>query len=49
MEIIYSPKAIEDINFWRRSGNKDIMKRSRLLEDILIHPFTGMRYHYNDA
>ena len=27
MEIVYSPKAQEDIEFWKKSGNKKIMNR----------------------
>ncbi|MFT4204465.1 MAG: Txe/YoeB family addiction module toxin [Chitinophagaceae bacterium] len=43
MEIIYSPKAIEDRAFWKKSGNKSIQKKiSELLDDIELHPFTGI-------
>ena len=43
MEIIFSPKALEDIEYWKKSGNKVIMNKiTLLLEDIAIHPFTGI-------
>lgn len=42
MEIIYSPQALEDIEYWKKSGNKAIMNKiTSLLEDIAEHPFTG--------
>jgi toxin YoeB len=43
MEIKLMPKAEEDLAYWKSTGNKRIMKRiSKLLEDILQHPFTGI-------
>ena len=43
MEIIFSPKALEDIEYWKKSGNKAIMNKiTLLLEEIAIHPFTGI-------
>jgi toxin YoeB len=43
MEVVYKDKAIEDIKFWKKSGQKTIQNRiSRLIEDILQHPFTGL-------
>ena len=43
MEIIYSPKAQEDIQFWKRSGNKKIMSRiSDLIASIEADPFLGI-------
>jgi toxin YoeB len=43
MEIIYSEQAQEDIAYWKKSGNKAIMKRiSALIVDIEKHPFTGI-------
>ncbi len=42
MEIILLPQAQCDREFWKQSGNIKIQKRiSELLEDILLHPFTG--------
>jgi toxin YoeB len=43
VEIIYSEKAQKDILFWKKSGNKSIMKKiTSLIEDILIHPYEGL-------
>jgi len=43
MEIILLPHAEEDRDYWKKSGNTKIQKRiSDLLEDILLHPFTGI-------
>lgn len=37
------PQADADLAYWKSTGNQRIMKRiSRLLEDILLHPFTGI-------
>lgn len=43
MEIIYSLKALEDISYWKKSGNKAVqLKISALINDIIMHPFTGI-------
>jgi toxin YoeB len=43
MEIKFLPRAEEDLEYWKQTGNKRIMKRiSTLLADILEHPFTGI-------
>ena len=43
MEIIYSPKAFEDLKFWKRSGNKLVQKKiQELIFDIQKNPFTGI-------
>lgn len=43
MEVIYSPKAQRDIEFWKKSGNKSIMKKiTVLIEDIINHPYEGL-------
>jgi len=43
MEMILLPHAVEDRDYWKKSGNIKIQKRiSDLLEDILLHPFTGI-------
>ena len=35
MEIIYSLKALEDINYWKESGNKAVQEKiSALIDDI---------------
>jgi toxin YoeB len=41
MEIIYSIKALEDITYWKRSGNIAVQKKiSALLNDIVAHPYS---------
>jgi toxin YoeB len=43
MEVVYKDKAIDDIKFWKSSGQKIIQNKiSRLIEDILQHPETGI-------
>jgi toxin YoeB len=43
MEVIYKDKAIEDIKFWKRSGQKNLQSRiTKLIEDIQLHPETGL-------
>ncbi len=43
MEIAFLPQATEDLEYWKQTGNKRVLKRIRaLLEDILEHPFTGI-------
>jgi toxin YoeB len=43
MEIIYSLKALEDISYWKKQGNKAVQEKiSELIDDIIKHPFTGI-------
>lgn len=43
MEIIYSLKALEDIAFWKKNGNKAVQKKiAALIVDITAHPYTGI-------
>ena len=43
MEIIYSIKALEDISYWKKSGNKAVQEKiTALVNDILKHPYTGI-------
>jgi toxin YoeB len=43
MEVVYKDKAIDDIRFWKKSGQKTIQNKiSRLIEDIMQHPYTGI-------
>ena len=42
-EIEYTPKAIEDINFWKKSGQKIIHEKiSQLLKSISQTPTEGI-------
>ncbi|WAC40660.1 Txe/YoeB family addiction module toxin [Pedobacter sp. SL55] len=43
MEVIYSPKAINDLMFWKKSGNKVIQKKiEQLITAIQENPFSGI-------
>jgi len=43
MEVIYKDKALNDIIFWKMSGQKNIRSRiAKLIEDIEVHPYTGL-------
>lgn len=43
MEIIYSPKALRDLQFWKKSGNKIIQKKiQELIDAIEESAFTGI-------
>ncbi|MCF8449205.1 MAG: Txe/YoeB family addiction module toxin [Taibaiella sp.] len=52
MEVIFMPAALEDVEFWKKSGNVIILKRIRqLIEAIQEEPFAGIgkpeRLKYN--
>lgn len=43
MEVIYKSEALSDIEYWKKSGNKQVQKRiSALIKDIIDHPYTGI-------
>lgn len=43
MEIIYNQKALDDIEFWKKSGNTKIQKKiSELIHAIEFNPFIGI-------
>lgn len=43
MEVIFSPKAINDLAYWKKSGNKIIQKKiNQLIIAIQEDPFTGI-------
>lgn len=43
MEIVFLPQALEDLQFWKKSGNEKVLKRIReLLENIQQTPFEGI-------
>ena len=43
MQVIFTPKAKKDLDFWVKSGNKNILKKiNTLIEDIQLHPFDGI-------
>lgn len=43
MEIKLLEQAIEDLQYWKKTGNKAVMNKiSALLKDIAQHPYTGI-------
>jgi len=43
MEIILEKKSNIDMNFWKTSGNKQVLKKiEELIQDIIEHPETGI-------
>ena len=43
MEVIYTPQAIEDLKYWKRSGNKAIQRKiEQLIIAIQEKPFEGI-------
>ena len=54
MEIIFSPDALEDLNYWKQRRNDKVLERIRqLVEAIEIDPFRGigkpepLKYRYS--
>jgi toxin YoeB len=43
MEIIFSPESLEDLQFWKQSGNLKIQNKiQKLLESIKETPYEGV-------
>lgn len=43
MEVIYTPQALEDLKYWRKTGNKTIQKKiAQLIIAIQDDPFNGI-------
>lgn len=43
MEVVFTPQAKKDLDFWIKSGNKGVLKKiTILIEDIQLHPFEGI-------
>lgn len=43
MQIVYLPKADEDLNYWIKTGNKAVLKRiAQITEDIICNPYHGI-------
>ena len=43
MEIDFQDQALDDIDFWKKSGNKPVQSRiTKLLESIRITPYSGI-------
>jgi toxin YoeB len=42
MEIIFSPDALEQLEYWKKSGNKKVVEKiKQLIEEIQLTPFEG--------
>lgn len=42
MNILFSPQALEDYEYWKRNSPALVNKIKRLLKDIAEHPYTGI-------
>jgi toxin YoeB len=43
MEIVFSVKAKNDLDFWSKSGNKQILKKiAELIKAIQLNPYEGI-------
>ena len=43
MEIVYTEKALQDISYWKKTGDKAIQKRiTKLINGIEENPFKGI-------
>ncbi|GHT67040.1 Txe/YoeB family addiction module toxin [Bacteroidia bacterium] len=52
MEIVFTPEAQSDREYWKKSGNVSVQNRiTALLKDMRQHPYTGIgkpeRLKYN--
>jgi len=43
MEVIFTPKALSDLNGWKKSGNITIQKKIKeILQSIIESPYKGI-------
>ena len=43
MQVVLTPRAKQELDFWAKSGNKGILKKIVLLiDDIQLHPYSGI-------
>lgn len=43
MEVVYSPKALKDLEYWKKSGNKKIQRKiQQLIYAIQESPYEGI-------
>ena len=43
MEVIYAPKAVKDLEYWKKSGHKGLLKKIQdLIAAIEFSPFEGI-------
>jgi len=46
VEVVFKDKALEDIRFWKKSGQKIAQNKIvRLIDDIQQHPYSGLGKH----
>ncbi len=42
MEIVFSPNALQQLQYWKKSGNKKVIEKiDSLLKEIQVTPFEG--------
>ena len=43
MEVVFTPEAFGDLQYWKQSGNKSVQtKITKLIDSICINPFEGI-------
>jgi len=43
VEVIYTPEALEDLKYWKKSGNKPVLKKiQELILAIQENPYEGI-------
>jgi toxin YoeB len=43
VEVDYLDKALDDLDFWKKSGNKTVQSKiAKLLESICLTPYSGI-------
>jgi toxin YoeB len=43
MEVIFTPEAFNDLQYWKQSGNKSVQtKITKLIKSICVTPFEGI-------
>ncbi len=43
MQIVYTPKAKEDLDYWIKTGNKSILKKIlELTKSVIDNPYAGV-------
>jgi toxin-antitoxin system, toxin component, Txe/YoeB family len=43
MEVIFKSKALDDIKYWKKSGQLNTQNKiSKLINDTIAHPYSGL-------
>lgn len=43
MEVIFLPEALDDLDYWKKKGNKSVLKKiSQLTKAIVASPYSGI-------